>query len=113
MFDQFEIAPGGRVWVHLLWLVPGVLLLAGWGITRRQGTLKSFGLDAARSAPWLASLRGRRWRKAICLALAIVFLTAAALQPRCNPERTRVKTAARDIAILLDVTRSMLADDLK
>jgi Ca-activated chloride channel homolog len=113
MFDQFELAPAGRVWVHLLWLVPGVLLLGAWGIARRQATLKSFGLDAARSAAWLASLRGRRWRKAICLALAIVFLTAAALQPRCNPERTRVKTAARDIAVLLDVSRSMLADDLK
>jgi Ca-activated chloride channel family protein len=113
MFEEFEIPASALPWVHLLWTAPFVVLLTFWGVARRRQTLAVFGFDAERSRDWLVSLGRRRRRRALILAAALVALTAAALEPRCDPERTTYKTSARDIAVLLDVSRSMLADDLK
>ena len=113
MFQQFEIPADKLPWIHLLWGAFLVIGLCAWGISSRARKLDVFGYDAARSAEWLASLRRRRWRRAVALALALVFLAAAAVEPRCNPERTTYKTSARDIVVILDVSRSMLAEDLK
>ena len=113
MFEQFEIPSHARLWIHLAWLAPAVIGLCAWSIARRAQTLAVFGCDAERSAPWLASLRRRRWRRAAILALSLALLTGAAVEPRCNPERTTYKTSARDVAVILDVSRSMLAQDIQ
>jgi Ca-activated chloride channel family protein len=112
MFEQFDV-PALNPWIHLVWSAPLVLALAAWSIAGRRGLLDVFGWDPARSASWFAALRRRRWRRAFALALALICLTAAAVQPRSNPERATYATAARDIVIILDVSRSMLAADLK
>ena len=112
MFEQFEI-PAVDPWVHLFWAAPLLLLLYGWSMARRRHSLGIFGYDEVRSQPWLKALTRRRWRRGILLAVAIIFFTAAAVQPRCNPEHQTYKTASRDVAVLLDVSRSMLADDLQ
>lgn len=111
--ENFEIPQHALPWIHLFWAVPGAVALCAWGIARRAVTLKIFGYDSDRSAEWLASLRRRRWSRAALMALALLLFTVAAVQPRCNPERTSFKTSARDIVVLLDVSRSMLADDLQ
>ena len=112
MFEQFEFAQAAR-WVHILWVIPALFCICAWGIARRKRTLSIFGIDSTRSSDWLRSMRVRRWGRTALLAVAIAFLTLAAVQPRCDPQRTRYKTSARDIAIILDVSRSMLADDLQ
>src|SRR2546422_1300002 len=113
MFEQFELATDARIFLHLVWAAPLVLGLCAWSMARRARTLGIFGFDRARSAPWISSLRRRRWWRAGLLAAAVILLTAATVQPRCNPEKTSYKTSARDIAVLLDVSRSMLAGDLQ
>ena len=113
MFEQFEM-PAVDPWVHLvLWAAPLLLVLTAWSMARRRHTLSVFGYDAARSGAWLKSLARRRWRRALLFSLAIVFFTIAAVRPRCNPESETFKTASRDIAVILDVSRSMLAGDLQ
>ncbi len=112
MFEQFDL-PALVPWVHLVWAAPLVLVLCGWGIARRRHVLTIFGYDRVRTELWLKSLGRRRWRRAIAFAFAIVLLTAAAVQPRCNPEEQQYRTSSRDVAILLDVSRSMLATDLQ
>jgi Ca-activated chloride channel family protein len=112
MIQDFELASGAGHWIHLVWAAPLLLLLLAWSLSARARTLGVFGYDPARSAEWLASLRRRRWRRAIALAAAVLFLAAAAVQPRCNPEKTTYKTSARDIAVIVDVSKSMLASDL-
>jgi Ca-activated chloride channel family protein len=113
MFEQFELAADARAFIHLVWVAPLALGLCAWSMARRARTLAIFGYDPARSAAWVASLRKRRWLRAGLLAASILLLTAATVQPRCNPEKTSYKTSARDIAVLLDVSRSMLAADLQ
>ena len=113
MFEEFELAPHAQQWIHLVWFVPLVVGLCAWGISARAKKLGVFGYDPARSLDWLRSLRRLRLRRAFLFAAALVCLTAAAVQPRANPEKTRFKTVARDIVVLLDVSKSMLAADLQ
>lgn len=112
MIDEFEL---GRLvpMVHLLWGVPLVLLACAWGIARRRRALGLFGLDAPRHAARIDGGNRRRWLKAATLSLSVVFLTAAAIEPRANPQRTTFERRARDVAVLLDISRSMLAEDIR
>ena len=97
----------------LLWTVPAVLVIFAWSIPARMRKLALFGYDPIKSAPWLRSLRARRWMRAVLLSISLAFLALATAQPRGNPDKTRYKTTSRDIAVVLDVSKSMLADDIK
>jgi len=104
---------GEPLWLWLLWAAPAAIGLFAWGIAARSSRLRRFGYDAARSAAWLRTLRLRRWQKAFLFAVAMVFLSFAAAQPRANPQKTKFKATARDLAIVLDVSKSMLAEDIQ
>jgi Ca-activated chloride channel family protein len=99
-------------WIHLVWLAPAVGLLTWYGLWRRSRGVAVFGLDERRAAEWRAAVRRRRVTRAALIAMSLIALTGAALQPRANPEKQKIKSAARDLVICLDVSRSMLADDL-
>jgi Ca-activated chloride channel family protein len=111
VIEDLQFAADG--FVHLLWAALLVLAAAAWGLARRRQRLEVFGLDAARHAAWLTACRRRRWTHACLLAVALAFLTAAAVEPRSNPTKESIRSRGRDLAVLLDVSRSMLADDLK
>jgi len=108
--SEFEFAK--PQWVYLAWAAPLVIGLVIYGNARRRGRLAVFGVDPARSAAWLGGVRRRRILRAVLLACALGALTIAAIQPRTNPKRQPVKSASRDLAICLDVSRSMLATDV-
>ncbi|MCK5171759.1 MAG: VWA domain-containing protein, partial [Planctomycetes bacterium] len=55
--------------------------------------------------------RRRRWQ-AIALCAAFVFVVIALSRPAWNPTETQLARAGRDIVFVLDVSRSMLAEDL-
>ncbi|HLU48277.1 MAG TPA: VWA domain-containing protein, partial [Planctomycetota bacterium] len=55
----------------------------------------------------------RRWLRTTIFSVAVALLGVAALRPRANPERTTFRREGRDLAIVLDVSRSMLAEDLR
>jgi len=111
MLQDLEFARASLLW--LFWAAPLAIAFFAWGSARRTQRLRAFGYDPAKSATWLRALRRRRWRRAVLFAGAVVLLSAGAGQPRCNPEKTRFTTTSRDIAILLDVSKSMLADDIQ
>lgn len=51
--------------------------------------------------------------KVVLLVTAFVGISIALSEPRWNPKPQQIKRKGRDIAILLDVSRSMLAEDIK
>ncbi len=112
MIEEFEFAHL-HPWVHLLWSAPAALLLVLWGIASRARTVRRFGIGGGNADRWLASVRGRRRARGVLLAVSLAFFATAAMQPRCNPEKQSIKRSSRDIAILIDVSRSMLAQDLQ
>ena len=99
-------------YAHLLWLLPALLALYVYGFARKRRVLSAF-IDAAVAPRLTAGLsRSRRWLKAACLLGAVGAMIVALAQPQWGRRWQDVQRRGRDVMILLDVSRSMLAEDV-
>jgi len=98
-------------WLWGLFLVPGVLLLFLLVQKRRRSVLRRIG-----SLPLLTGFvglsRALRWLRATVLSLALGFAALAAARPQWGTVTELVRSRGLDVAILLDVSMSMLAQDI-
>ena len=98
--------------LHLLWVVPAIVLFYLYAWRRRKQALQRF-LDAGMLAKIpVSSSPSRRWWKAAAMVAAVVLTVAALARPAWNPKPETVERRGRDVVFLLDVSRSMLAEDL-
>ena len=99
--------------LQLLWLLPvfaGLLLYAAY---RRRQALRLF-LGTAMLPKLTASVSpGRRFLCSLLLLLAMLFIILALARPAWNQIQQTIRREGRDVLFLLDVSRSMLADDLQ
>jgi Ca-activated chloride channel homolog len=96
----------------LLLLVPLVLALTAHGIRMRQRARAAFlGIKAASTDD--TARDSRRWLKASALAAAVALLVLAVMGPRLGESVEDAPRKGRDIVFLLDISRSMLAEDAK
>ncbi len=100
--------------LYLLWLVPLWFLLLHSLRKKQEQKRKQFtGPVLARK---LLPAENQRfiWLQEIVLASAVFLLLFAAAGPRnARPQEQEVAMRGRDIVLLLDVSRSMLADDVR
>lgn len=99
-------------YLYLLWLVPALFVLYVYAFIRKRQALAVFvGLAlAARLLPGVSY--SRQWFKALCLVAAMGCGIVALMQPQWGKEWQNIPRRGRDIMILLDVSRSMLAEDV-
>ena len=99
--------------MHLLWLLPVFWLLFVYAGAARRRALRRFAETEmlSRLLTQVSPAR-RRWKQALWL-LALVGVILALARPCWNPVTQEVKRQGRDVVFVLDVSRSMLADDLK
>jgi len=95
-----------------LWLVPLVGAALIYAQRKRRATAAKFAevVMVKRLMPALQS--GRTWVKAILLMLAMTALIVAAARPRFGVFFEQVAGHGVDLFVLLDVSRSMLAEDV-
>ncbi len=99
--------------IVLIFLVPIVLFLRIWAIRRSNGRMTMF---AGRGTRWRiaqAASTARRVAASVLLAGGVGFLVFAAMRPQGDPKHVEVTAKGRDIVFLVDVSRSMLARDLR
>ena len=98
--------------LHWLWLVPvlvGVLIFAA---RRRQTALQAF-IDAGLLDRIRISVSPARRRVKAGLAIGgLIFLAFGLARPGWNPKPETIQRRGRDVVFLLDVSKSMLAEDL-
>lgn len=100
-------------WLFMLWCVPLVGLLFVYAGYRRRQALKRFADSGIlERLTGSVSLTRRRW-KAVLYLMALVFIILGLARPQWNPKPKLVKRQGRDVVFILDVSRSMLAEDLK
>jgi len=92
--------PGMLVW---LWLVPLVAGLFIYAAIQRKQAIKAFGAGAA-----LVS----RKREAFGGYAAVALVVLALARPAWDVQEEALQESGRDVIFLLDVSRSMLAEDL-
>lgn len=98
--------------VYLLPLVPGLLVLFAYGFRRRRQSLSAFVARdlAPRVVPAASDRRG--WPRALCVAGAAACFVVALMQPEWGPGGQELPLRGRDLIVLLDVSHSMLAEDV-
>ena len=97
----------------LLFCVPVYVVLRIWAA---RGSVRRIEALAAIQTRWRIVPRmqpGRRFTAILLLALATTMLAVAAMRPQGDPSRLEVMAKGRDLVFLLDVSRSMLAQDLR
>ena len=92
--------PGMLIW---LWLVPVVAGLFLYAAARRRQAIKAFGADTA-----LVS----RKREAFGSCAAVALVVIALARPAWDLQEQQLQETGRDVIFLLDVSRSMLAEDM-
>jgi len=98
----------------LLFLVPAVLIPAyAWCFWRKAQMLRILASSEMLSKINVSVSLRKQIFKAILLIAGFVSIVVALTEPKWNPQPQRIKRKGRDIAILLDTSRSMLAEDLK
>ena len=105
---------GNDIALWLLFLVPAVLVPAyAWSFVRKARALRVLAShEMLRKINARASLP-RQVGKAAILVLGFVLLAVALTQPKWNPKPQEIRRQGRDVVILLDTSRSMLAEDIK
>ena len=100
-------------WLHALWVVAGLFLLVAWSFGRRRALLARFA-----SAHLLSELvpdvsTARQWVKALAVLAAMIAIVTGLIDPRWGEYYEDVRRRGIDIVFCLDVSRSMLAEDVK
>lgn len=99
-----------------LWALAGIPLLVGVFIVHYYTNKKAYSkLGSTRNLSQLFTLRSRSrmiW-KSVLLTLAYVALVIALANPQYGTRMEKVKIKGAEILIALDVSKSMLADDIK
>lgn len=101
-------------WIFLLLILAAVpVLLAMRSIRRRKKLLEIYASGVMGNRLLLGESPRLRWIRVIILSLAIVFMVIAAAGPQINGGKEKVKIRGIDIVVAMDVSTSMLAQDLK
>ena len=98
--------------LYLLWAIPLLIAVFFYASRQRRRALERFA-DAnllAHINPAVTVAR-RRW-KAVLLLTGFALVTLALARPAGNLVETEVRREGRDVVFLLDVSKSMLAEDL-
>lgn len=99
-------------WLFAWWIVPAILVLLIYARRRERLAAAQFSEPVMLSRLMPAASETRYWVKVTAMLLAWVLFVAAAARPRWGVYFETVKSRGVDLFVLLDVSRSMLAEDV-
>lgn len=98
--------------LHFLWALPVAVSLFIFAHQMRQRALNRFIEAGLQDRIPTSVSQAKRHLKAILLLLTMVLITLGLARPAWNPKATTIERRGRDVVFVLDVSRSMLAEDL-
>ncbi len=99
--------------MHLFWLIPLLLAVFAYAGIRRKVLLKRIAGSRMLEHLQRELSRRKRWIKGLLLIAAAACIVGALARPAWNPQTVEAKQKGRDVVFLLDVSKSMLAEDVK
>ena len=104
---------GEPAYLHLMWLFPVLILFLFWALKQKHLLTAKFLSDEL-----IPKLIGRNYRdkqkvRVRYLVLAFLFLALAMAQPKWGYRWEEIHQKGVDIVIALDISNSMLAEDIK
>jgi Ca-activated chloride channel family protein len=102
-----------HIWIlHLLWLLPLVALILAFHGRQRQRAMALFADSALLARLAGEDQRRRRLFKGICLIIGLGLMLFALAGPRWGSHYQEVSQRGVDIMLLVDVSPSMLVEDV-
>ena len=98
--------------LNLLWLIPALIAAIVYAAHARKKALERFADVELLERISATVNRGRRNWKSVLAVIAFGFVVLGLARPAWNPVEEEVQRRGRDVVFLLDVSRSMLAEDL-
>lgn len=99
--------------LHLLWVMPLFAAFYMYAMYRRRKALKVFAeSDLLKQINVSTSSIRRRWKAGVII-VAVGLIVFALTRPGWNMKPKTIERKGRDVVFILDVSKSMLADDLK
>ncbi|MCX5895928.1 MAG: VWA domain-containing protein [Proteobacteria bacterium] len=100
-------------YLFLFWLIPALIFFYIYAFRKKDRLIKAFCGEMLASELVPAHYRGRQKLKAALIIISFVFLITALMQPRWGFHWEDIKRRGVDILIAIDVSQSMLAEDIK
>lgn len=100
-------------YLNLLYLLPLLIVMFWFLGIKRKKLLQTFADKELHKTLFPADSNLKRWTKFILILLALTCLIFAAANPQVGTKLQEVKQTGIDVFILLDVSNSMLAEDIK
>ena len=98
--------------LHFLWLIPLLASIYIYAWQKRKSALKLF-IDAGLMDRIPVSISHiKRFWKSVSVLVALAFIVISMARPAWNPKPETIERSGRDVVFLLDVSKSMLAEDL-
>jgi len=100
-------------YLYLLWLIPALIVFYCLAFRWKTKAMQRFGnLELVKKLAASTS-RKRQVTKVSCVIAAFIFLIVSLARPQIGTKLQEVKREGVDIIIALDVSQSMLAEDVK
>jgi Ca-activated chloride channel homolog len=99
--------------LQILWLLPVLLGVAVYRFHKKDQALRKFAEVALLERINRSVSRPKQWWKAVFVVIASLLIVISMARPAWNPRPEKVESKGRDIVFVLDVSRSMMAEDLK
>ncbi len=93
--------------------VIAMIVLVIWYYKKKHHAIELLSAPQWRSALISHYSAKKNWYKAFLISCAMILLFFALLQPQWDKKEEQIKQQGRDLIIALDVSRSMLAQDIK
>ena len=103
---------GNLSYFFLLWLIPGLIFFYIYAFIQKEKALKAFCGNALFSKLVPSVQKGRQKLKVILLLVGIVFLIISLVRPKWGFHWEDIKRTGIDIVVAVDVSKSMLAEDV-
>ncbi len=98
--------------LHLLWVLPAVSAIFMYGWSKKKKALELFIEAGLIDRIYISTDKSKKYFKAILIIVSLAFIIFALTRPSWNPKPEKIERKGRDIVFLLDVSKSMLAEDL-
>lgn len=100
-------------YLHLFWLIPILIIFFVFVFKWKTRALKRFGNLELLQKLTASTSRGRQILKVILILFSILFMILSLGRPQIGTKLEEVKREGVDIIIALDVSLSMMAEDIK
>ena len=99
--------------LHFLWVLPLIVFVLIVHHRKRQQAMERFAEQPLLNRLTIMDHKGKRFVKTLMLLSAFVALIIALAGPRWGSRYQDVSRKGVDIIVLMDVSRSMLVEDVK